>query len=191
MKKIIVSTLLILSLIVSSASASLAQVQPVGEQEYSAKVTAFYESIFYNVNTGELELVEEIAAEKYSFTKNELAEMNSMVDSVTKEEVDQLIKEHNIDLASYEGEVLYNENGDELIQPFAFIYLVGIGLILISAYFFYSRYLDYKEKMTLINRCYDRNGDLVVDSRDKSGVKGKPNEGDAKRVGGYNFACKK
>ena len=42
-----------------------------------------------------------------------------------------------------------------------------------------------------MNKCFAQGGNPIIDSRDKSGLKGQTSAAEAERIGGYNFACEK
>ncbi|QTD42522.1 hypothetical protein [Sporosarcina sp. Te-1] len=149
------------------------------QDQFNASIS---QSLYYDKGSGKVQIDENRVAELQNISLKEaqaLKEANEALSDLSKEETDKML----ID-AGYDPENL--EDGAYLPNAWP-IFLIGIGLIV--AYYFWDRYLSYKEKTLLINRCYDQYGYPVVDSRDNSGLRGIPNEAEASRVGGFNFAC--
>lgn len=69
--------------------------------------------------------------------------------------------------------------------------VAALGILAGGGLIFYAMYSSHEEKQTLINRCYDKGGNPVVDSRDSAGVEGTTDSGAAKHSGGYRFECQK
>ncbi|MCM0627112.1 hypothetical protein M5J14_21685 [Lysinibacillus sp. OL1_EC] len=177
---------LILTLIVSTVLPNFAHAN-----ELASKESALAESVLYNFNTKKLEFDEETAKEKYHFTDEELNYYESL-ESLTPKEVNNTLLTLGIDMENYDGDIIYKENEDGEITPYAVVaWLAGIGLVSFIGYFFWDRYLTHKEKMNYMNRCFDQGGNPIIDSRDDAGLNGQTNATEARKIGGYNFACEK
>ncbi|MED4889619.1 hypothetical protein MKY88_22665 [Lysinibacillus sp. FSL R7-0073] len=178
---------LILALIVSTVSPSF-----VHANEIASKESALAESVLYNFDTKKLEFDEEAAKEEYNFTDEELNYYESSIESLTPEEVNNKLLTLGIDMENYDGNIIYKEDENGEVQGFAVIaWLAGIGFVSFVGYFFWDRYLTHKEKMNYMNKCFAQGGNPIIDSRDKSGLKGQTSAAEAERIGGYNFACEK
>ncbi|MFJ8067306.1 hypothetical protein ACIQYS_22315 [Psychrobacillus sp. NPDC096426] len=140
------------------------------------------QSFFYDEDAGKIQIDVERVAKLHSISINEekaLKEANESLSELSKEETEKIIIDSGYNPDELEdGE--YFANGIPIL-------LVGIGLIVF--YFSYGKFLDYLEKRALIKGCYDQHGYPVVDSRDTSGLNGQPNQYEAQKIGGYNFAC--
>ncbi|GAB0171769.1 chromosome partitioning protein ParB [Lysinibacillus sp. CTST325] len=177
---------LILTLIVSTVLPNFAYAN-----ELESKESALAESLLYNFNTQTLEFDEEAAKEIYNFTDEELSYYESL-ESLTPEEVNNTLLTLGIDMENYDGNIIYKEDENGEIQEFAVVaWLAGIGLVSFIGYFFWDRYLTHKEKMNYMDQCFAQGGNPVIDSRDDAGLRGKTSETEAKKIGGYNFACEK
>ncbi|WP_433957632.1 hypothetical protein [Cytobacillus horneckiae] len=42
---------------------------------------------------------------------------------------------------------MITNDGDDLIQPFSWNWMAGIGLVLVSTYLFFTTYIDYEIKI--------------------------------------------
>jgi len=140
------------------------------------------QSFFYDKDTGKIQIDVKRVAELQSISMQEekaLKEANEDLSELSKEETEEILIESGYDPDELEdGE--YFTNGIPIL-------LIGIGLIM--AYFFYAKYLDYLEKRDLVRRCTNMGGYPKIDSRDETGLYGTPDGYEAKRIGGYNFAC--
>ena len=183
----ILVTVLFLSLI----SPGFAHANVDSSIEEQKRAIALSESILFNLNTEKLEIDKGLAQEKYAFPNSELNRIENVLDSLDVEETKNLLLAQGIDMENYEGEILFKEDRDGVIQPFALpvIWLAGIGLVSFIGYLFYDKYLTDREKRNLINRCYDSGGSPVIDERDTSGRFGTTSDTAAITIGGFNFAC--
>ncbi|MGE7090907.1 hypothetical protein ACQKII_05490 [Lysinibacillus sp. NPDC048646] len=178
---------LIFTLLASTVSPNF-----VSAKELESKESVLSESILYNFDTKKLELDEETAKEKYDFTNEELNYYSETLESLTPKEVDDTLLDLGIDMEKFDGEIIYKENENGEITPYAAMaILAGIGLVTIMGYFFWDRYLTHVEKMNFANQCYAKDGYPVVDSRDDAGLSGITDVMEARKIGGFNFACKK
>lgn len=191
MKKIKFTYFLIALIVFSTMVPNFAQAQ-----DFTDKENALGESILYNFETGKLEIVKEFANEKYDFNDSELDYYNEKFNELTVDETNKLLLSQGIDIENYEGDVLYLENNEGTVQPFGVIaILAGIGIVTAIGYFWWDKYLTYKIKQNLIDKCYSIGGSPVFDSRDDSGFKGDPKKNrnyyEISSEGGYNFACER
>lgn len=155
------------------------------DPNFDAKYNALEKSGFYNPETHELLLSEEIAKSYYNFSDEELNEIKDRLASLTDEEINKILEFNGINPNDVEAD----PNGAH--ANWFWLIPVGIGIIVAGGIIFSAMYFSHKEKMTLINRCYDKNGNPKVSSNDKAGLKGKTDSGAAERAGGYKFECVK
>ncbi|MFW7188531.1 MULTISPECIES: hypothetical protein [Lysinibacillus] len=159
--------------------------------EYGRKESVLAESIYYNLATQTLEFDEEAAQKLYHFTDEELNYYESL-ESLSPNEVHHKLLTFGLDMDNYDGTIIYKENEDGEVTPYAVIaWLAGIGLVSFIGYFFWDRYLTHKEKMNYMNKCFAQGGNPIIDSRDDAGLNGQTNATEARKIGGYNFACQK
>ncbi len=72
-----------------------------------------------------------------------------------------------------------------------FVPVIIAAIVVSGTLIFTGMYFNYKEKQNLVNQCYKHKGTPVIDSRDKSGLKGKPNGGSSSSTKNYKFKCVK
>ncbi len=156
-----------------------------GKGDFQEKYAALEQSGFYNPETHEILLSEEIAKSHYDFTDQELADIKNRLANLTDSEVDMILDFNGIDVDEIEA------GADTAHANWIWLIPVGIGIIVAGGIIFSALYFSHQEKMTLINRCYDKGGNPRVSSQDKAGLKGTTNSGEAQQAGGYKFECVK
>lgn len=162
--------------------------QTAEAQSNVSKKEALAYSVYYSVKDNILVLNEAEALEKNSnITESDIKEVHKFLNSITENGVNNLLEENGYDLKEIKLE------NTELAHANIvwFVPIIIIAILATGTLIFTSMYFSYKEKKNLVNKCYKHGGYPQIDSRDHTGISGKTNGGAAKKVGGYEFKCKK
>ncbi|MDO5032127.1 chromosome partitioning protein ParB [Corynebacterium sp.] len=142
-------------------------------------------------------IVDEAALDEngVDLTASEIASINAELAQLEQSEVERALEESGQDpekVAAPEMEEGIGLRAAPAVIPIAWkVGIAIIGILTAGALIFTAKYFSHKEKMTLINKCYDNSGYPVVDSRDKGGVEGTTDSAKANSAGGYKFECRK
>lgn len=172
---------IVLAFTVSLNTVSATSVDP----DFKDKYNALEKSGFYNPETNKILLSEETAKSYYDFSNEELNVIKTHLANLTDKEISNILELNNIDPDAIDA------NTETAHANWVWLIPVGIGLILAGGIIFSAMYFSHKEKMTLINKCYDKGGSPKVSSKDKAGLNGTTNSGAAEQAGGYKFECVK
>lgn len=162
---------------------------PISKSEAAGNSTdAISQSTYYSVKEHKIVLNEqEVLSINPAVETQYIEEVKTRLAALTNEEVDQIL------LAN--GFVLEEVKIDTDLAHANIVWyipvLIGMAILATGALIFTALYFNHKEKTNLINKCYANGGYPVIDSRDKSGVKGTTNSGSAKAANGYKFECRK
>jgi|SRR5690625_2742015 len=143
---------------------------------------ALNKSIYVNSVTRTAHVDKEKALTYYSFTDEELNAVQYELDKLTDSEIQEMI---NYTLDS---------DGEGQARSVSVVVWVGLaavilGIIASTAVYFSSKYMTYKEKQNLVNRCYDMGGTPVLDSGDTSDIGAAPEKAWWKISNTYTFQC--
>lgn len=144
-------------------------------------VDALEQSIFVNTMTNTAHIDQAKALQYYDFTDKELTTLQHQLDQLTEDEVTEIV---NYTLAN-SGE----EAQTRSVSLIIWVGVIVIGIVTSLALYFSSKYITHKEKMTLIDRCYDAGGTPIIDSADVGGLNGAPEKAWWKISSTYKFEC--
>lgn len=156
-------------------------------QTIADKNEAIATSTYYSVKKHEILLNEQEALSKNpNLTNQELNQVNKYLKSLSDEDIDEILIENGYSLEEVKIDPSLGHANIVWYVP-----VIIIGILVTGALIFTAKYFSHKEKMNLIDKCYDNGGYPVVDSRDRSGVNGTTSSAGAKSAGGYKFECRK
>lgn len=175
-------SLLVLILALSSALVPYANAQAVASKE-----EAINSSTYYLPYEDKIILDEEKALSlNNQITAAEIKEIELYLSSLKTKQIDEILIDNGYDLE----DVKVDEDVAHANIVW-FVPVIIIALLVTGAIIFTGKYLSYKEKKNLVDKCYANKGYPVLDSRDKTGVSGSPKKGVAEGSGGYKFECRK
>lgn len=173
---------MVVTLMFSTFFSPLAQAQ-VAED----KNDAITSSTYYSIKTHEIVLNEqEVLSKDSSITNQEIDQVKQILEALTDEEIDEILVQNG-----YSLETLKIDTDSAHANIVWYVPVIIIGLLVAGALIFSALYFNHKEKMNFVNKCYDHSGYPQIDSRDKAGLNGTTNSGEAAAAGGYTLECRK
>jgi hypothetical protein len=180
-KKILI--LLVFVLTVSPALTTFAS-----SNEASSKKEALAHSTYYLPFEDKIVLdVGGAKAKNKKLTKFDIQQVELFLESLSSEDIEQILIDNGYDL----NEVKVDDTELAYANIVWYVPVIIIAILISGALIFSAMYFNYKEKQNLVNRCYNVGGRPIIDSRDKTGINGSPDSGEASRIGGYKFECRK
>lgn len=176
-------SVLVFVLLFSTSLTPLSKAQASGD-----KNDALANATYYSVKTHEILLNEEEAlASNPNLESKEIEGVKSYLAALTSKDIDQILVDNGYDLEDVKvGDIESAHANIVWFVPVIIAAIVVSGTLIFS-----GMYFSYKEKQNLVNQCYKHKGTPVIDSRDKSGLKGKPNGGSSSSTKNYKFKCVK
>lgn len=144
---------------------------------------ALDKSVYVDMQSRTAHVDKEKAMSYYNFTDEELNSVQVTLDNLTDDQIQEMI--NYAQFTSEDG-----------IQPRVAPAIIWGGIAILgiftgAALYFSSKYMTYKEKQNLINRCYDMGGTPSIESGDTGGLHGAPKKAWWKISNQYTFECVK
>ena len=149
----------------------------------TAALEALERSVYVNTQSRTAHIDQEKASGYYNFTAEEFQTIQAVLDDLTDDQIQLMIDYSQA-----------NSKGGMQARVAPIIVWGGIAVLGIftgAALYFSSKYMTYKEKQNLINRCYDMGGTPVIESGDTGGLHGEPKKAWWKISNTYTFECVK
>ena len=126
------------------------------------ELEALEKSVYVNIHSRTAHIDKEKALGYYNFTDEELQSIQVVLDNLTDEQIQVMIDNSQIP----------SEDGMQAKVAPIIIWggIAALGIFSGTALYFSSKYMNYKEKQNLVNRCYDVGGTPVIESGDTGGI---------------------
>ncbi|PVE64401.1 hypothetical protein [Priestia megaterium] len=174
----------ILSLVLMLGLSSIL-IPTANAQDISSKEDAVNESLFYSPYEDKVIFDKEKALSlNDQLTDGDIKIVESYINNLDSDTIDDILVDNGYDLEDVKVDTDLAHANLIWLVPIAIIGILTAGTIL-----FTSKYLSYKEKKNLVDKCYSHGGYPQIDSKDKSGVNGKPKAGSGSSSGSYSFKC--
>ncbi|SEH46800.1 hypothetical protein SAMN05192559_101614 [Halobacillus karajensis] len=186
MKKLKKITIMLLSVLMLSFAFNAGMISAESTDkivfEDAEALEALNESVYVHTQERAAYLNKEKALSLYDFTKEEMNMVETELHNLTDQQIQEMINYAQA-----------NNDGVQIMVAPLIVWggIAALGIFAGTALYFSSKYMNYKEKQNLVNRCYDVGGTPSLDSGDNGGIHSAPKKAWWKISNTYSFECVK